>query len=260
VTHRKLILSIRLAAVLTAAFVLPLQGGVIYFQQIVPGATPAPLPFAGTVIDFEGRGESERIGTQYQAAYGVTFSQPEGGRPRVDNYPMYIPDYGSSSGIGVLSGSRDGGAPTGSISGMIATFNSPVARVGAFFSDPAWVGSYSVAIYDQSGAMLDSLTIQAGMLPGYVACGNTFAPPPGVVCGAFVGFDQGSNVIARVQFGPSLTGWPSNPSVLDAFAIDDLRWERSAGVVPEPATAFLVGAVLAGVAFVSRWRRRRGSA
>lgn len=249
------------AAAMMAA-VLSLQGGTIAFQVVTPGAPAPALPFLGTVIDFEGRTEGERIGTQYQATFGVTFSQPEGGRPRVDNYPMYWPGYGPSSGIGVMSGSRfDGGAPVGSISGIVATFDSPVARVGAFFSDPAWLGDYYVGIFDETGAEIDHYTIVAGSLPGYTACGNTFEPPPGVVCGAFISFEANANIIKKVQFGPSSTWWPVTLSPLnyDAFAIDDLRWERNLSAVPEPSMMGLAAIALLALAFSSLRNSRRHS-
>ena len=71
---------------------------------LVLGPAPAP-PFAGTLIDFEGFTEGTLIDTQY-SAQGVTFVQPDTGRPQIDNHPGEF-GYGPSSGIGMLTGSTE---------------------------------------------------------------------------------------------------------------------------------------------------------
>src|SRR4051794_3237025 len=84
----------------------------------VPGPSPVPPP-ADTVIDFEGQAEGALISTQY-ASSGVTFGQPDGGRPMIDNDPFLF-FYTASSGNGVLTGSTEGGAPFPTVAAMTAT-------------------------------------------------------------------------------------------------------------------------------------------
>ena len=78
--------------------------------------------------------------------------------------------------------------------------------------------------------MLETYTLRSTSLPGR---GTLFPTTPG--CGVFVGFDAGSNLIGKIQFGPSSASG-------DSFSIDDLRFESDP--VPEPATLFLLGSGL----------------
>ncbi len=99
---------------------------------VVPGPSPV-APAADTVIDFEGQAEGALISTQY-ATLGVTFLQPDGGRPMIDNDPFLF-FYTANSGNGVLTGSTEGGAPFPTVAGMTATFALPTNLAGAYFSD-----------------------------------------------------------------------------------------------------------------------------
>src|SRR5687768_17896551 len=72
----------------------------------------------GGAITFEGFAEGTLISNQFG---GVVFSQPDGGRPQIDNSPFLF-GYTSSSGTGVLTGSTEGGAPFPTVAGLIATF------------------------------------------------------------------------------------------------------------------------------------------
>ena len=70
---------------------------------------PSPVaPFAGTVIDFEGFAEGTVISNQY-AGLGVTFKQDDGGTPIIDDLPPLF-GFGPGSGVGMLTGSTNGGA------------------------------------------------------------------------------------------------------------------------------------------------------
>lgn len=95
----------RLLTLLTAiAFAVPLWAAPISgFQSYTPVLT------GGTVADFEGFTEFQRISTQ--AALGMTFSQTGGGLPMIDNYNQngggsgcsgapWCFGYGASSGEG----------------------------------------------------------------------------------------------------------------------------------------------------------------
>jgi hypothetical protein len=151
------------------------------------------------LADFEGKAEGLLIDTQYA---GVTFSQPDGGKPQIDNSPFLFA-YQASSGTGVLTGSTSGGAQFPTIAGMIATFAAPVSGVEAFMSDTSPLGNYTVSIFGAGNVLLESL----------VFGGATINP------GAYIGFTRPAADIFAVQFGP---GSVSN----DAFAIDDLRVRR----------------------------------
>jgi hypothetical protein len=133
----------------------------------------------GAAIDFEGQVDGTLIGP----LGGVTFSQPDGGRPQIDNSPFLF-GYIQSSGVGVLTGSTEGGAPFPTVAGIIASFGSPVSSVEAFMSDTAPLGSYTVQIFG-SGGLLETLN-----LPG----GTAINP------GAFVGFTRATADITSVQF------------------------------------------------------------
>ncbi|GEM_PF-2876637 len=233
----------RLVYVFVAVAVI-LFGGYYQAEAVPIVGTPT---FGGTVIDFEGWDEGTLIDTEY-SSLGVTFTQDDGGTPMIDN-KAFIYAYESGSGDAVLTGSTTGGAPYPTVAGLIAEFETPVARAGAFFSDTAPLGDYTVTAFDSLGGVIESYTITYGTLPSIPEFGNedpscdSDYPRDGTGCGIFVGFDVGSDLIASIQFGPSSV-------FADGFAIDDLRFERTA--VPEPGTLLLIGSGLVGLGFMRR--------
>jgi hypothetical protein len=188
----------------------------------------ATSTIGGTLVDFEGQSDGTLVGAGVYA--GLTFSQPDGGRPQIDNLP-YLFGYGASSGTGVLTGSTEGGAPFPTIAGLIVSFSTGQSAVEAFFSDTAPLGGYTVFAYGATNNLLDSFVISAPQ--------------------RYVGFSNLSEAIFKIQFGP---GAAAN----DAFAIDDLRYVAApVRGVPEPATwAMMIG----GFALAGSAMRRRKSA
>jgi hypothetical protein len=177
---------------------------------LVPGPSPV-APAADTVIDFEGQTDGTLISTQY-ASSGVTFGQPDGGRPQIDNDPFLF-GYTANSGDGVLTGSTEGGAQFPTIAGITATFAAPTNLAGAFFSDWSPLGDYTVTARDADDNVLESQVILSTQLPTCTIDG----------CGVWVGFQRSQADISSITFGPSSA---SN----DSFAIDDLRF--NANVLP----------------------------
>jgi opacity protein-like surface antigen len=181
---------------------------------LVPGPSPVP-PAADTEIDFEGQAEGTLISTQY-AASGVTFSQPDGGRPMIDNEPFLF-FYTANSGNGVLTGSTEGGAPFPTVAGMTATFALPTNLAGAYFSDTAPLGNYTVTARDADGNVLETQVILATQLPTAPTCTIDG-------CGVWVGFTRSEADITSITFGPSSAAG-------DAFAIDDVRFNADVSPV-----------------------------
>jgi len=233
----------RLSLVLWAVFLLA-GANARAASILIPGPSPVS-PLTGTVLDFEGQAEGTYITNQYA---GVTFSQTGAGAPWIDNSPFLFA-YESGSGDGVLTGSDQGGnVPT--TAGIIATFSSPMAQAGAFFSDTAPLGDYLVQAFGAGNVLLESVLISAAQLPDFSngACDSS-APFTGTGCGVFVGFSRGQADILSIQFGPSSAGAGS-----DAFAIDDFTFD--ARPAPEPATLALMGTGLA-LAFRRRYMRNK---
>lgn len=225
------------AAVATAALAfLPNQASAA--PIFVAGPSPV-APFGGTLINFEGQVEGTIITNQYG---GVVFSQNDGGSPQIDNLPAIF-GYGPGSGTGMLTGSTNGGSVE-TTAGIIATFSAPVTQAGAFMSDTAPLGDYTISAFGAGHVLLESFVVTAASLTA-ANCGQTFPAVPG--CGVFVGFSRGAGDIVSVQFGPS--GAARNT---DAFAIDDLRYVSA---VPEPVSLSLLGLGLVGVA--ARRARKR---
>jgi hypothetical protein len=138
------------------------------------------------------------------------------------------------------------------LAGLIGTFDSPVSRAGAFFSDTAPFGDYMFSAFGAGGLLLDSFVLTPADFPTLDnqpagTCDDTF-PWSGTGCGIFIGFEFGENVIHSIQFDPL-----NDPGLFDAFAIDDFRFE-TARAVPEPASAVAVAAAL--LALAARHRRR----
>jgi len=186
---------------------------------------------SGPTEDFEGFAEGTMMDTQVPA---VTFSQaPFGGRPMIDNYP-FLYAYVASSGVGVLTGSTEGGYLYPTVAGIVTTFDTPQAGVQAYLSDTTPLGDYVVAAYDSTNALLESLTVYQAEL-------NRTTP------GWYVGFSRGSADITSVQFGPSNYGtWG------DAFCIDDLTFSGS--IIPLPGTASMLAVGLVGLMLGGRRR------
>ena len=177
------------------------------------------------LANFEGFAEGTLILNQYA---GVTFGQaPLAGRPQIDN-PPYLFGYSGVGGSSALTGSLEGGYPFVTVAGITATFTAPMARVEAWFSDNAPLGSYTFSAFGAGDLLLESLGITSTQPLGF-----------------YVGFNRAAADIVRVQFGPST-------AFGDAFAIDDLR--ASPTVVPEPSTLVLMGL---GGALLAAWRHRR---
>jgi hypothetical protein len=182
---------------------------------VVPGPSPV-APTGDTMISFEGQPEGALISTQYESL-GVTFSQPDGGRPQIDNDPFLFV-YEANSGDGVLTGSTEGGAPFPTMAGITATFAQPTDLAGAFLSDPIPLGDYTVTARDAGGNVLETVVILGTELPTCMVDG----------CGVWVGFERSAADISSITFGPS-------SAFGDAFAIDDLTFNGNADLAPQTA-------------------------
>lgn len=221
----------------------------------------SPVLSGGTVANFEGFAEFTTITTQYA---GMSFTQTGGGSPWIDNYnsnagangcsgSAWCYGYGASSGSGVLTGSTAGGNVV-TTAGIIDTFTNLQSNVQAFLSDTSPLGNYTITAYsgaNATGSLLGTVTVNAlggaGLPPGYSA---GLYPAPGTVPlpGLFVGFTDTVAEIKSIQIGPSTAASGS-----DAFAVDDIRFVTT----PEPASLFLLGAGLIGLASFRRKRNNR---
>jgi hypothetical protein len=196
------ILAIGLVVAASSAFAVPI---------ISPLTT-----LGGPAIDFEGWTEGQFITNQYA---GVTFGQLDGGRPMIDNAPFLF-GYTSSSGVGVLTGSQDGGAPFPTVAGLTVTLDSLGSALEFYLSDTAPLGTYTISAYGDGG-FLESFTI----------------PLAGPI-GLYVGFTRPGD-LRRVTVDSDV--------VNDAFSMDDVRFS-----VPEPGSLILLGMGLLSLPLVRR--------
>ncbi|MEI9814745.1 MAG: PEP-CTERM sorting domain-containing protein [Acidobacteriota bacterium] len=209
-----------------ALFSLLLLGSSLTYGAAITSTTTV---LGGTPLTtFEGFADGTLM--QNQIA-GVTFGQaPLAGRPQIDNSPFLF-GYVASSGIGVLTGSTEGGYPFPTVAGITISFASGVSAAEVYFSDTSPLGNYTVSAFNTSGGLIESFVLLASQL------GAT---------GQYVGFQYGSNQLGKLQLGPSSTAG-------DAFAIDDLRVRSTSSGVPEPSTWMLMAGGLGALAL----RRRR---
>jgi hypothetical protein len=217
----------RIQWVLLAFLVVAVGAGVSWGAPI-KSLTPV---LSGPTEDFEGFAEGTMLDTQVP---GVTFSQaPLGGRPMIDNSPMLY-GYSASSGVGVVTGSTEGGYTYPTVAGIVTTFGTPQSAVQAYLGDYAPLSDYVVAAYDSTNTLLESLIVYQAEL-------NSTTP------GWYVGFSRGSADITSVQFGPSnYYTWG------DAFCIDDLTFSGS--IIPLPGTASMLAVGLVGLMLGGRRR------
>ena len=205
----------------------------------------------GVLLDFEGQVNGTLVSNQFA---GVTFGQTPSGLPQVDNIPQIF-GYGPSSGVGVLTGSTQGGNTFDSIAGINATFTGGHNAVEFFFSDTVPLGAYPITFYGSGGSVLGSFNLAAANIlpPGY--SGGIF-PPAGTspLPGLFIGFTSAGNDILGFSVGPGA-------SANDAFAIDDVRWTTLRdGGIPEPSTWAMLLLGFGGLGAVLRRGRRATAA
>ena len=176
----------------------------------------------GPAIDFEGYAE----GTLIDTIDGITFGQDDSGRPMIDNSPFLF-GYIQSSGVGVLTGSTEGGAQYPTVAGL--TISDGLASAVEFhFSDTGPLGDYTIQAFGVGDVLLESFTILNA----------------DVQDGQWVGFIRDTADILRVAIDSNVEN--------DAFAIDDVRHVSS---IPDASTLFLLGSA----SLIGFWRSRRKS-
>ena len=187
-------------AIIAMILMLFLAGESLWADNIF--SSTSTMTGASTLINFEGYGENDVI----SSISGVTFGQtPLVGNPQIDNWDavgQWKYAYGSSSGVGVLTGSKDG-YPFPTIAGITMTFGTPVYEFETFFSDTDPLGHYTVEAYGPSG-LIGSFELILSTV--FDMNGDVLFPTPSTTPhpGYYVGFRNIGN-ITSIHIGPDDT-------------------------------------------------------
>jgi hypothetical protein len=184
----------------------------------------------GPAIDFEGRVEGEPISSQFA---GLVLGQVDGGRPMIDNDPFLF-GYTASSGVGVLTGSTEGGALFPTVAALKITLDSLGSAIEFFLSDTAPLSSYTISAFGDGDVLLESFQIPFVDLDTEI--------------GRYVGFTRPGDL----RYVTVDSDFVDTSEKGDGFAIDDVRFVTA--TVPEPTGLVFLGLGLASLAFLRRGR------